>query len=194
MNNYVTGSAIKSLRELRRLTQAELGEKIGVSSKTVSKWETARGLPDLTRLQPLSQALGVSVMELMNGEHIVNHNVSCNLLRAKLYVCPICGNVIYSTGVAPIHCCGVALPALEAEEMDDAHKLQITPVEDEDFLSCGHPMTKTHFLSFAAFVTSDGFQLVKFYPEGNAESLMQIRGHGVLYLYCIGHGLFRKKI
>ncbi len=194
MNTYITGGAIKSLRELRGLTQAELGEKIGVSSKTVSKWETARGLPDITLLQPLSQALGVSVMELMNGEHIVNRNVSCNLLRAKLYVCPICGNVIYSTGVAPIHCCGVALPALEAEEMDDAHKLQITPVEDEDFLSCGHPMTKTHFLSFAAFVTSDGFQLVKFYPEGNAETRMQLRGHGVLYLYCNRHGLFRKKI
>jgi desulfoferrodoxin (superoxide reductase-like protein) len=78
--------------------------------------------------------------------------------------------------------------------MDDAHKLQITPVEDEDFLSCGHPMTKTHFLSFAAFVTSDGFQLVKFYPEGNAETRMQLRGHGVLYLYCNRHGLFRKKI
>ena len=110
------------------------------------------------------------------------------------YVCPICGNVICSTGQAPIHCCGVALPALEAEEMDDAHKLQITPVEDEHFLSCGHPMTKTHFLSFAAFVTSDGFQLVKFYPEGNAETRMQLRGHGALYLYCNRHGLFRKKI
>ena len=40
MNSYVTGAAIKQLREKRNLTQAELAEKIGVSSKTVSKWET----------------------------------------------------------------------------------------------------------------------------------------------------------
>ena len=55
MNNYVTGNTIRQLRESRKLTQAELAEKIGVSSKTVSKWETAKGLPDVTLLQPLAQ-------------------------------------------------------------------------------------------------------------------------------------------
>ena len=44
MNTYITGATIKQLRESRKLTQAELAEKIGVSSKTVSKWETAKGL------------------------------------------------------------------------------------------------------------------------------------------------------
>ena len=67
MNTYVTGSTIRNLREDRRMTQAELAEKLGVSSKTVSKWETAKGLPDITLLQPLAQALGISVIELMNG-------------------------------------------------------------------------------------------------------------------------------
>lgn len=43
MNTYVTGNTIKSLREMRKLTQAELAQIIGVSSKTVSKWETAKG-------------------------------------------------------------------------------------------------------------------------------------------------------
>ena len=75
MNPYVTGAAIKQLREQRQLTQAELGEKIGVSSKTVSKWETAKGLPDVSLLEPLAKALQISVMELMNGEQIVNKNV-----------------------------------------------------------------------------------------------------------------------
>ena len=42
MNTYVTGATIKELRESRKLTQAELAERIGVSSKTVSKWETAK--------------------------------------------------------------------------------------------------------------------------------------------------------
>ena len=91
MNTYVTGTTIKTLREGRNLTQAELAERIGVSSKTVSKWETAKGLPDVSLLQPLAQALGISVMELMDGRRITNRNTSANLLRGKFCVCPICG-------------------------------------------------------------------------------------------------------
>ena len=194
MNTYVTGAAIKSLRERRGMTQTELADKIGVSSKTVSKWETARGLPDITLLQPLAQALGVSVIELMNGEPITNRNVSANLLRCKMHVCPICGNVVHAMGNALVSCCGVTLPALEAEEGDDDHAVSIEGVEDEHFITVNHPMTKAHFISFVAFVTSDRMQLVKFYPEGNAETRLQLRGRGQLYWYCNRHGLFRKKI
>ena len=194
MNTYVTGTSVKQLRESRNMTQAELAEKIGVSSKTISKWETARGLPDVSLLQPLSQALGISVIELMNGEHIINKNVSANLLRCKFYVCPICGNVIHSMGSAVISCCGVTLPALEAEEGDDDHMITVENVEDEHFLTVNHPMTKTHYITFAAFVTCDRIQMVKFYPEGNAETRMQLRGTGWLYYCCNQHGLFKKKI
>ncbi len=194
MNTYVTGNTIKELRESRGLTQAELAERIGVSSKTVSKWETAKGLPDISLLQPLAQALGISVIELMNGEHIINRNVSANLLRCKFYVCPICGNVIHCVGNAVVSCCGVTLPALEAEEPEEGHAVAIERVEDEHFLTIDHPMTKTHYITFAAFVTTDRVQLVKFYPEGNAETRMQLRGRGYLYYYCNQHGLFRKKV
>ena len=194
MNTYVTGTAIRQRREERNLTQAELAEKIGVSSKTVSKWETGKGLPDISLLQPLAQALGISVIELMNGEHIINKNISANLLRCKFCVCPVCGNVIHCTGNTLVSCCGITLPALEAEEADDAHLLTVENVEDEHFITVHHPMTKQHFISFAAFVTSDRMQLVKFYPEGNAETRMQLRGRGFLYYYCNRHGLFKKKI
>lgn len=194
MNTYITGITIKSLRELRKMTQAELGERIGVSSKTVSKWETAKGLPDISLIRPLAQALGVSVIELMNGDHIINKNISCNILRSKFYVCPVCGNILHSTGDAVISCCGITLPALEAEEMDDAHILTIENVEDEYFISIHHPMTKEHYISFAAHVASDRFDLVKFYPEGNAETRMQLRGGGILYFYCNRHGLIKKKL
>ena len=194
MNTYVTGSTIRQLRENRNLTQAELAEKIGVSSKTVSKWETAKGLPDITLLQPLAQALGISVIELMNGEHITNKNISANLLRSQFHVCPICGNVLHSTGNALISCCGITLPPLEAEEADDNHALTIEQVEDEHFLTVHHPMTKAHFISFLSFVTSDRIQTVKLYPEGNPETRIQLRGRGYLYWYCNHHGLFRKKV
>lgn len=193
MNTYVTSATIRQLRENRNLTQAELAEKIGVSSKTVSKWETAKGLPDISLLQPLAQALNISVIELMNGERITNQNISANMLRCKFHVCPLCGNIIHSTGNSVISCCGITLPPLEAEEADSAHALSITPVEDEHFISIAHPTTKQHYISFAAFVTSDRVQLVKFYPEGNAESRFQLRGFGMLYWYCNQHGLFKMK-
>ena len=194
MNTYVTGSTIRQLREDRGLTQAELAEKIGVSSKTVSKWETAKGLPDITLLQPLAQALGISVIELMNGEHITNKNISANLLRSHFHVCPICGNILHSTGNALISCCGITLPPLEPEEADEDHLLTIELVEDEHFLTVHHPMTKDHFISFLAFVTCDRVQLVKLYPEGEAQARLQLRGRGYLYWYCNRHGLHRKKI
>ena len=192
MNTYVTGTTIRNLREDRRMTQAELAEKLGVSSKTVSKWETAKGLPDNTLLQPLAQALGISVIELMNGEHITNRNVSGNLRRCKFYVCPICGNIIHSTGSAVVSCCGVTLPPLEAEEADGDHAVTVEQVEDEHFITVRHPMTKEHFISFLAYVTCDRVQLVKLYPEGNAQTRLQMRGLGTLYYYCNRHGLYKK--
>ena len=193
MNTYVTGTAIRQLREARGMTQAELAQQIGVSSKTVSKWETAKGLPDITLLQPLAQALGISVIELMNGQPIANRNVSANLLRGKFYVCPLCGNVLQATGSALVSCCGVVLPPMEAEEADEDHAITIEPVEDEHFLTVHHPMTKEHFISFAAFVTCDRVQLVKLYPEGNAETRLQLRGMGKIYYFCNRHGLFGTK-
>ena len=194
MNTYVTGKTIKALRETRKMTQAELAERIGVSSKTVSKWETAKGLPDISLLQPLAEALGISVIELMSGEHITNKNISANMQRSKFYVCPLCGNAIHSTGNAVVSCCGITLPVLEAEEADDDHTITIENVEDEHFIAIHHPMTKQHFISFVAFVTTDRMQLVKFYPEGNAETRLQLRGMGYLYYYCNRHGLFKKKV
>ena len=193
MNTYVTGATIKCLREQKGLTQAELAEKLGVSSKTVSKWETAKGLPDISLLQPLAQTLGISVIELMNGQHIANKNISANMLRCKFYVCPLCGNMIHSIGDALVSCCGITLPPLEAEEPDDEHRITIEKVEDEHFISIPHSMTKQHFISFVAFVTADRIQLTKFYPEANAETRLQFRGRGFLYYYCNRHGLFKIK-
>ena len=193
MDNYVTGSTIKQLREARNMTQTALAQKLGVSSKTVSKWETAKGLPDISLLQPLAQVLGISVIELMNGQHITNRNRSANMLRGRFFVCPLCGNVLHSTGDAVVSCCGITLPPLEPEDPDEDHTVTIESVEDEHFITVHHPMTKEHYISFLAYVTSDRIQLVKLYPEGEAQTRLQLRGMGRLYWYCDRHGLFQKK-
>ena len=194
MNTYVTGSTIRLLREAKGLTQAELARQLLVSAKTVSKWETAKGLPDISLLEPLAAALGVSVLELMQGEPVVNRNRAANLLRSKLYVCPLCGNVLHSTGQAVVSCCGITLPALDIAEADDAdekHQLTIERVEDELFVTLHHPMEKSHFISFIAYLTGDKLQLVKLYPEGEASCRFPLRGAGVLYFYCNRHGLMK---
>ena len=92
-----------------------------------------------------------------------------------------------------VSCCGVTLPALEAEETDEEHLLRIEDVEDEHFVTVEHPMTKQHYISFIAYMTTDRMQLVKLYPEGNAETRIQPRGRGYLYLFCNRHGLMRIK-
>ena len=194
MNNYITGNTIKHLRETKGLTQNELANILNLSDKTVSKWETAKGLPDISLIEPLAKALNVSVLELMSGNTVTNKNVSANILRSKFYVCPVCGNIIRTTGDAVICCCGITLPLLIAEEVDDNHQINFTHVEDETFVTVNHDMTKQHYISFLAYLTSDKVQFVKLYPEGNAEARFKLQGSGFLYFYCNRHGLYKVKI
>lgn len=194
MNHYVTAGIIRQLREKKKLTQKQLADQLCVSDKTVSKWETGRGLPDVSLLEPLAAALGVSVAELLSGECVTNANRAGNLLRGKFHVCPLCGNVIWSAGAGVFSCCGIQLPALETEEADDGHEISVEAVDNEWYVTLQHPMDKGHFISFAALVTADRVQLVKLYPEQNAEARFSMKRHGVLYVYCNRHGLFSKRI
>lgn len=190
MNQYVTGTAIKELREKKTMTQLQLAEKLGVSDKTVSKWETGKGYPDITLLEPIAEAFCVSVTELISGNTIYNSNVSANVLKSKFYICPICGNVIHSMGEAVIHCHGVLLTAAEPEQTDENHMIFVERVEDEYFVRIEHDMTKNHYISFLAAESSDRIQMVKLYPEGNAEARFKINGVKRILFYCNRDGLF----
>ena len=72
MNQYVTGAMIKRLRENRGMTQQQLAGKLAVSDKAISRWETGRGYPDISLVEPLAGALGVSIIELFSGEDVTN--------------------------------------------------------------------------------------------------------------------------
>lgn len=194
MNSYVTGGAVRTLREKKGLTQKQLADQIAVSDKTVSKWETGRGLPDITLLEPLAAALGISVAELLSGEHIVNRNRAGNMMRGSFYVCPVCGNVIHATGAGVFSCCGITLPPMEAETAEGEHALNVETVENDLYVTVNHPMEKDHFLSFCALVTMDRVQLVKLYPEQNAQMRFPCVRHGMLYVCCNRHGLFSHRV
>ena len=193
-NSYVTGNIIKTLREKKGYTQKQLAEMLAVSDKAVSKWETAKGLPDITLIDTLAKALGVSVAELLAGECVVNRNRSCNMLRGCFYVCPVCGNVIHSTGNGAFSCCGITLPALEAEDCDEDHVIGIEKIECDYYITMEHPMSREHYISFFAYVTPGKVQFVKLYPEQDAQTRFALSGHGVIYAYCNKHGLFKKKV
>ena len=190
MNRYVTGAVIKRLREQRKLTQEELAERIHVTGKAVSKWETGQGFPDISLLEPLAKELGISVIELLSGEDVRNENRSFNMLKGQFYVCPVCGNVIRSTGEALISCCGITLVPAGPEEPDPEHEIFVESVEDEYYVSLAHPMTKDHYISFLAAVSDQGIQFIKLYPEGNAEARFKRSRVRMLYAYCNRHGLF----
>ncbi|MBR4759981.1 MAG: helix-turn-helix domain-containing protein [Lachnospiraceae bacterium] len=194
MNQYITGTAIRNWREQKGMTQLQLAEILKVSDKTISKWETGKGYPDITLLETIADAFGVSVPELISGQQIKNANVSANMIRSKFYVCPVCGNVIHSMGEAVIHCHGIQLPPAEVEPTDEQHMVFIERVEDEYFVSIDHEMTKTHYISFIVAVSSDRCQMVKLYPEGAAQARFQINGVRKIYFYCNRDGLFCQDI
>ena len=194
MNNYVTGSTIKLLREKKGYTQKQLAEKLMVSDKAVSKWESGRGLPDITLMEPLAKTLGVSLAELFSGDCVQNTNRHANMLKGKLYVCPVCGNVIFSAGEGSFSCCGVQLPPLEAEKDEQEHTISTETIEGDLFVSMTHPMEKAHYISFFALVSSERVQLIKLYPEQDASARFPSRARGTLYVYCNRHGLIARKI
>ena len=172
------------------MTQEELAGKIYVSAKAVSKWETGQGFPDISLIEPLAGALGISVIELLSGEDIRNLNRSSNIAKSRFYVCPVCSNVIHATGEAVISCCGITLPPLEAEEADEEHSVSVQTVEDEYYVTVSHPMEKEHYISFLAAVSDDRIQFVKLYPQGGAEARFKINRIKYIYAYCNRHGLF----
>ena len=189
-----TGKLISDLRKEKGLTQKDVAERLGVCPKTVSKWETGHGFPDISLVSELSKIFQVDISKLLSGEMPKIKPEVGNVKRTKFYVCEKCGNILQSMGDAEIICCGRTLSALKAKEADEAHRLNIEKTEDDYYITFNHPMAKEHYISFVAYLTSDRVQFVTFYPEGNAETRLNIRGSGFLYIYCNKHGLMKQKI
>ena len=70
MNNRLFCERLSALRKEKGMTQAQLAEILNVSNKTISRWETAEGYPEITLLVPLAKALGVTVDDLLAEEEI----------------------------------------------------------------------------------------------------------------------------
>lgn len=191
MDQSVIGAIIRREREARGMTQAQLAQRLMVSEKAVSKWETGKGFPDVTMLEPIAAALGISAIELMRGQAVCNRNRAANLMRTRFYQCPACGNLLTASGDAVISCCGTVLAPLEAREMDAEHAISLDVVEDEYYVSLAHDMTREHQIVMLAGLWEGGMQLVRLYAEGPAGARLKISTTREVYALCSRHGLFR---
>ncbi|MDD7517639.1 helix-turn-helix domain-containing protein [Ruminococcus flavefaciens] len=70
MDQLKIGKFISQMRKEKGLTQKQLGEELLISDKTVSKWETVKGMPEVSLMLPLCEKLGINVNELLTGERI----------------------------------------------------------------------------------------------------------------------------
>lgn len=188
------GKLIRSLRLEKGMTQKGLADKMGLSDKTVSKWERGLGCPDVSLLAELSDLLEVNIEELLSGKLSESKLVGGNMKKAKYYVCPSCGNISLCTGQAAVSCCGRRLEALEPKKAAEGEKLTVEAVEDEWYIQSAHPMTKENYISFVAFATGDSVHIIKQYPEWGLSLRLPKRRHGTLIWYSTNEGLFYQLI
>ncbi len=193
MDCLKVGSLILSLRKEKGLTQKQLADKMNISDKTVSKWERGNGCPDVSLLPELSSCLGVNIEKILSGDIGVNDKSGGNMKKTKFYVCPVCGNIITSAGAGEMSCCGRKLLALTATEADENHKMNIGQAEDDFYITFSHPMEKSHYIAFLAYLNTDKMMFVRLYPEQGGEARFPKMYGGYLYWYCTEHGLFYHK-
>ncbi|MBR5478932.1 MAG: helix-turn-helix domain-containing protein [Clostridia bacterium] len=189
-----TGKLIADLRREKGLTQKQLAENLGICSKTVSKWETGKGFPDISLVVDISKLFSIDISSLIDGEMPTERRAAGNVKRTKFYVCENCGNIIQEMGNSQIICCGRKLKPLKAQAENDTHNVNVEQIEDDWYITFSHPMEKEHYISFFAYVRFDRVLSIKLYPEQGSEVRVPVMRGGKLYYCCNKHGLFEVKL
>lgn len=194
MNPEKIGEKIRAGRLRKGMTQLQLAKTLQISDKAVSKWERGCGCPDLSVLPGLAETLGMDIEVLLTGDMEGNAMGNGNLRRMKFYICPVCGNLIFTVDDAQICCCGQKLAAISPQQPDAEHTLTIQTVDGERFIAAPHEMAKNHYLSFVALLNGDTLIVKKQYPEWGMETRLPSLAHGTVLWYCTRHGLFSRNI
>src|SRR5690606_9716509 len=88
-----------------------------------------------------------------------------------------------------IYCCGRKLDSLMPQQDEHTPQLTAEIIDIEYFITFDHPMTRDHYILFAAYVKDDKVSLIRLYPEQDASVRIPYTAAGKLYLYCVKHGL-----
>lgn len=141
-------------------------------------------------LPQLSALLGAELESLIIGDMAPKDANGGNMKKLKFYVCPGCGNIITAEAEASISCCGKKLLPIEAAKAEEGDKLSMERIENDWYITSGHPMEKEHFIAFAAIITGDGIFMKRLYPEWDMQTRLPWLAHGKLVWYCTQHGLY----
>lgn len=190
MDLMKNGELLRKLRKEKHLTQKELADKLGIVAKTVSKWETGNGFPDVSMLSILADIFGVNERSLLTGELPENKMESGNPKHTRFYVCPHCGSMMQGTGACHAACCGKTLLPLKASPTDGEHALKITEVENDFYVELDHEMTKAHYVRFVTYVGFDRVLTMHLYPEQDPAVRIPKVYDGKIVYYCNRDGLF----
>jgi len=193
MDLLKNGRLLRQLRREKGLTQQELAQRIGVVSKTVSKWETGKGFPDVSILPALSDVFNVSERSLLDGCLSENTVRAVSLNRIKFYICPYCGSILQGFGEQQVSCCGKRLTPLK-KKSDEMHSLKISVVENDLYIEFNHDMTKEHYIRFVCYIGYDRVLFLPLYPEQDCSVRIPRAYHGKIVYCCNQHGLFEYNV
>lgn len=190
MDLVKSGKLFYDLRKSKGMTQKQVADILGIVPKTVSKWETGHGFPDISLISALADIYGVSERILLSGDLNLNTEESGNMKRTKFYVCPHCGAIMQGTGECSVVCCGKQLEPQSAKPADDSHLVKVSEIENDFYITFEHEMTKEHFIHFVSYVSFDRVLTVKLYPEQDPSVRFPRMHSGKLCFFCTEHGLF----
>lgn len=114
--------------------------------------------------------------------------------KTAFYICPACGNVITAMADAAVSCCGLRLDAAVPQKAEGEDQLTVETVENDLYITSGHPMEKDHYITFVALLTGDSLMLRRQYPEWDLQARIPAFGHGRLLWHCSRHGLFYQPV
>ena len=194
MDQIKTGRLIRQRRTALGLTQDQLAQKLHVSDKAVSKWETGNGCPDLSLLGELSEIFGTDIETLLSGEINKNEMENGDMKKLRFYVCRDCGNIITATSDAAVSCCGNKLTALEPRPANDNERLRVEDIGGEWYITSDHEMTKEHHISFVAYVSDSSVMMFRQYPEWSVDIDLPMFRSGRLMWYCDKCGLLCQEL
>lgn len=194
MDQIKTGQIIRTLRMRAGLTQKQLADMLNVTDKAVSKWETGGGCPDISMLTDLADIFGADIHALLSGEINENESEAGNMKKLKFYVCPDCGNIVFSSSEAAVSCCGKKLSALAPRKAEENEMLTVENIDGGLYISSDHPMTKEHYISFVGYVNDNTAIICKQYPEWNLQATLPLCNSGRLVWYCTQCGLLYQDI
>ena len=193
MDLIKSGKLLCDLRKAKGMTQKQVADMLGVLPKTVSKWETGNGFPDISIVSALADILGVSERILLSGKLTPNIKENGNMKRIKFYVCPHCNSIMQGIGECQVVCCGKPVEPMVSKIADNNHSISVSEMDDDFYIEINHTMTKDHFISFVAYVGFDRVFMVRLYPEQDASVRITRVFKGKFYYYCNKDGLFEYK-